>query len=146
MPSKLSFGLHFANDMYSWLEDFNLGFDRNKIKETAREKHLPIINEKGMCWWYSLAHGDFVWKMRAEVGVVGAFEKVYNTPDLVVSFDALNFTFSDRDDIQPNKTLATSGSEPRYTRILLLARLGQSAAEWARGWWLDRMQGWTPLV
>ncbi|KAL3464919.1 hypothetical protein BJX64DRAFT_286106 [Aspergillus heterothallicus] len=92
----------YADEMYSWLEEFNLGFDRNNLA-TAREKHLPIINEKGMCWWYSLAHEDFVWKIRAEPGVVGAFEKVYATEDLIVSFDAVNFTFPGRDDIAPNK-------------------------------------------
>ncbi|KAF3012256.1 hypothetical protein E8E14_011410 [Neopestalotiopsis sp. 37M] len=92
----------YANEMFSWLEDFNLGFDRNDLS-TAREKHLPIINEKGMCWWYSLAHEDFVWRMRSEPGVVSAFEKVYDTSDLIVSFDALNFTFPGRDDLPPNK-------------------------------------------
>lgn len=50
--------------------------------------------------------------MRAEPGVVDAFEKVYNTSDLIVSFDALNFTFPDRDDIQPNKPWPHQGQNP----------------------------------
>ncbi|KAF9885048.1 hypothetical protein FE257_000779 [Aspergillus nanangensis] len=91
----------YADEMYSWLEGFGLGFDRHDLK-TAHNNHLPIINEKGMCWWYSLAHEDFVWQMRAEPGVVGAFETVYDTKDLIVSFDALNFTFPQRTDLAPN--------------------------------------------
>ena len=33
---------------------------------------------------------------------MGAFEKVYETEDLIVSFDAVNFGFPGRTDIQPN--------------------------------------------
>lgn len=53
---------------------------------------MPLITEKGMCLQYAVTHEDFAWAIRGEPGVVGAFEKVYNTKDLIVSFDAINFT------------------------------------------------------
>jgi len=46
-----------------------------------------------MCLHYAVTHEDFAWDIRGESGVVGAFEKVYNTKDLLVSFDAINFGF-----------------------------------------------------
>jgi hypothetical protein len=69
----------------------DLGFDRNDMSTVHKDK-LPSINEKGMCLQYAVTHEDFVWAIRGEPGVVGAFEKVYDTKDLIVSFDALNFT------------------------------------------------------
>ena len=45
-----------------------------------------------MCLQYAVTHEDFAWSIRGEPGVVGAFEKVYDNKDLIVSFDAINFT------------------------------------------------------
>lgn len=52
-----------------------------------------MINEKGMCTKYAVAHEDFAWKIRCEPGVIKAFETVFDTEDLIVSFDAINFGF-----------------------------------------------------
>lgn len=46
-----------------------------------------------MCLNYAVTHEDFAWGVRGEPGVVGAFEKIYDDKDLIVSFDAINFTF-----------------------------------------------------
>ena len=70
----------------------NLGFDRND-PSTIHKDHLPWIDQKGMCLQYAVTHEDFAWAIRGELGVVGAFEKVYDTQDLIVSFDAINFGF-----------------------------------------------------
>ncbi|EUC43021.1 hypothetical protein COCMIDRAFT_102016 [Bipolaris oryzae ATCC 44560] len=94
--------LKYADRMFSWLEGFNLGFDRNDLS-TAHKDKLPLINEKGMCIHYAVTHEDFAWDVRGEPGVVSAFEKVYDDKDLIVSFDAINFTFPGRTDIAPNK-------------------------------------------
>ncbi|XP_014552322.1 hypothetical protein COCVIDRAFT_41501 [Bipolaris victoriae FI3] len=82
----------YANRMYEWLEGFNLGFDRNDLSTVHRDR-LPTINEKGMCLSYAVTHEDFAWGVRGEPGVVGAFEEIYDDKDLIVSFDAINFTF-----------------------------------------------------
>lgn len=98
----------YADKMYSWLEGLyvisqvysgttnvcisNLGFDRNDLT-TVHKSKLPLISEKGMCLHYAVTHEDFAWDIRGEPGVVGAFEKVYDTKDLLVSFDAINFGF-----------------------------------------------------
>ena len=69
-----------------------LGFDRNDLS-TVHKDNLPLIDQKGMCLQYAVTHEDFAWAIRGEPGVVGAFEKVYDTPDLLVSFDAVIFGF-----------------------------------------------------
>jgi hypothetical protein len=101
----------YASTMFSYLEDFGLGFDRNDLS-TATEEHLPIINEKGMCMNYGLAHEKFMWDIRTEAGVREVFEKVYGTEDLLVSFDAANFTFPNRTDIPSNKPWPHQDQDP----------------------------------
>ena len=91
----------YADRMYTYLEGFGLGFDRND-RSTWSGQHLPNINNKGMCLDYAVAHEDFVWEVRAEPGVVGAFEKILGTKDLIVSFDAVNFGLAGRKDLEPN--------------------------------------------
>lgn len=78
-----------------------LGFDRNDPK-TRHGDYLPVIGEKGMCAGYGLPHEKLTWNTRCEPDVVGAFEKVYETEDLIVSFDAVNFGFPGRTDFRPN--------------------------------------------
>jgi hypothetical protein len=56
-----------------------------------------------MCHGYGVPHEKFAWDVRCEPGVYGAFEKVYDTEDLIVSFDAVGFGFANRKDLPPNK-------------------------------------------
>jgi hypothetical protein len=73
---------------------------------------LPIINEKGMIMHYGVCHEQWVWDIRSEPGVVDAFEKVYNTQDLIVSFDAVNVGFHDRSDFPENKPWPHQDQDP----------------------------------
>ncbi|KAJ5937576.1 hypothetical protein N7454_003918 [Penicillium verhagenii] len=103
--------LKYADEMYSWLEGFELGFDRNDLS-TVHKDNLPTINEKGMCLHYGLPHESFVWGVRSEPGVVSAFEKIYDDEDLIVSFDAINFQFPNRTDLAPNKPWPHQDQDP----------------------------------
>ncbi|KAJ2903572.1 hypothetical protein MKZ38_009625 [Zalerion maritima] len=87
----------------SYLENFagGLGFDRND-PSTILEKNLPVINEKGMLMDYGICHEDFFWSIRQEPGLVEAFAKVHDTPDLIVSFDNMNIQWPRRPDQKPN--------------------------------------------
>ena len=69
-----------------------LGFDRQDLS-TVHKDRLPAITEKGMCLHYAVTHEDFAWAVRSEPGVIDAFARVYDTQDLIVSFDAVNFGF-----------------------------------------------------
>ncbi|KAL8279770.1 hypothetical protein RQP46_007865 [Phenoliferia psychrophenolica] len=101
----------YVNAMHDWLESFNLGYKRDD-PNTIKKDLLPVINEKGMCINYGICHESFVWDIRSEPGVISAFEKVYGTEDLIVSFDAVNVTFPNRTDLPPNKPWAHQDQDP----------------------------------
>ncbi|KAB8269029.1 hypothetical protein BDV30DRAFT_251775 [Aspergillus minisclerotigenes] len=103
--------LKYADEMFSWLENFNLGFDRHDPSSVHKD-NLPVINEKGMCLQYAVTHEKFVWDVRSEPGVVETFEKVYNDKDLIVSFDAVNFGFPNRTDLPANKPWPHQDQDP----------------------------------
>lgn len=88
-----------------------LGYDRND-PSTVHPSKLPVINEKGMLINYGAPHEDFVWDIRSEPGVVGAFEKVFDTEDLIVSFDAINYGFSNRTHLPANKPWPHQDQDP----------------------------------
>jgi hypothetical protein len=101
----------YADKMFSWLEDFKLGFDRNN-PSTINIDNLPAINEKGMCFGYGIAHEQFVWDVRQEAGVVEAFEKVYEDKDLIVSFDSVGLGFPNRTDLPANRPWPHQDQDP----------------------------------
>ncbi|PIG81377.1 hypothetical protein AARAC_010046, partial [Aspergillus arachidicola] len=103
--------LKYADEMFSWLENFHLGFDRHDPSSVHKD-NLPVINEKGMCLQYAVTHEKFVWDVRSEPGVVETFEKVYNDKDLIVSFDAVNFGFPNRTDLPANKPWPHQDQDP----------------------------------
>ncbi|KAJ9113566.1 hypothetical protein QFC20_001917 [Naganishia adeliensis] len=89
----------YASEFHEWIESFEMGYKRGDPSSVHMDK-MPLINEKGMAINYAAPHEDFVWQVRSEPGVVSAFEKVYGTKDLIVSFDAINVTFPNRTDIK----------------------------------------------
>ncbi|KAL1645324.1 hypothetical protein SLS61_008394 [Didymella pomorum] len=104
----------YSDDILSYLENFQggLGFKRDD-PSTIKEENLPIITEKGMLLGYGVAHEDFTWGIRQEPGVIGAFERVYDTPDLLVSFDAINVGFPNRKDVKPNTPWPHQDQDPK---------------------------------
>lgn len=103
----------YGEEMMTYLEQFagGLGFDRSD-PATVTESKMPVINEKGMCLGYGIAHETFTWNVRQEPGVIDAFEKIYDTKDLIVSFDGVNMTFPDRTDLKPNSPWPHQDQDP----------------------------------
>ncbi|KAK4054120.1 hypothetical protein OIV83_001145 [Microbotryomycetes sp. JL201] len=100
-----------ASNFHQYIEDFGYGYKRDD-PSTCTTEHLPHITEKGMILHYGVAQEDWVWKVRTEPGVVGAFEKVYNTEDLIVSFDAVNIQWPKRKDAPDNPRWAHQDQDP----------------------------------
>ena len=65
-----------------------------------------------MCMGYGIAHESFTWDIRQEPGVVEAFQRVYDTEDLIVSFDNVNMAFPNRNDVPPNKPWPHQDQDP----------------------------------
>ncbi|KAL2830718.1 hypothetical protein BJY01DRAFT_254526 [Aspergillus pseudoustus] len=103
----------YTSDFYSLLENFagGRGFKRDDLS-TVKEDNLPIINEKGMILGYGMAHEKFVWDIRQEPGIIEPFERVYDTKDLLVSFDSVNASFPGRKDVAENKPWPHQDQDP----------------------------------
>jgi hypothetical protein len=65
-----------------------------------------------MCLGYAISHESFTWAVRQEPGVIDAFEKVYDTEDLIVSFDSVNIGFPNRKDVKPNTPWPHQDQDP----------------------------------
>lgn len=61
---------------------------------------------------YGVAHESFTWAVRQEPGIVEAFTRVYDTDDLIVSFDNVNMSFPNRKDVKPNKPWPHQDQDP----------------------------------
>lgn len=61
---------------------------------------------------YGIAHESFTWAIRQEPGVIEAFARVYDTDDLIVSFDNVNMAFPNRKDVAPNKPWPHQDQDP----------------------------------
>ena len=88
-----------------------MGFKRDD-PSTIKTENLPIITEKSMIIGYGVAHESFTWDIRQEPGVVEAFERVYDTKDLIVSFDAINTAFPGRKDVKANTPWPHQDQDP----------------------------------
>lgn len=91
----------YQEKAYEWLKSFptELDFDN---PDTWVEKNLLLQSKINTFHSYCVVHEKFMWDARQEPGVLNAFSKLWNTNELLVSFDSLNVTFPNRKD-KPRK-------------------------------------------
>ncbi|KAI9661857.1 MAG: hypothetical protein M1821_009096 [Bathelium mastoideum] len=89
---------YYRQRQIDWLQSFKLGFDPNN-EETWTQEHLPVSFKGGMYFAYSSTHEDFVWEARMEPGVQKAFSDLWDTDELLVSFDGMNVTLPRQKDL-----------------------------------------------
>lgn len=90
---------YYADKQIEWLKNFELGFDE-KDPSTWTADHLPVSFKGGMYFAYGSAHEKFTWEARTEPGVVGVFEKLWETNELISSFDGMNISMPNRKDLK----------------------------------------------
>ncbi|KAL8278655.1 hypothetical protein RQP46_008947 [Phenoliferia psychrophenolica] len=71
---------------FDWVSSFGRGFEFGK-PETYGQAFMPQYNRGGMMPAYGIHHEQWVWDIRLEPGVIGAFAKLWGTDKLVSSFD-----------------------------------------------------------
>ena len=81
----------YQQKAFEWLKSFDPGFDSEQPKTWSLER-LPIQTKLNTYEHYAVIHEKFMWDARLEPGVIDAFEKVWGTRELLVSFDSLNLT------------------------------------------------------
>jgi hypothetical protein len=57
------------------------------------------INNSRMYYAYAAPHEKMAWEARTEPGVVGIFEKLWGTKELLCSFDGMNISLPRRKDL-----------------------------------------------
>lgn len=74
--------------MWNWLESLGTGIDRNE-QETWKPPNWPY-STRGIIQHLRVGHEEFIWDIRTNPNVIDVFKKIWNTDDLLVSFDAIN--------------------------------------------------------
>lgn len=75
----------YVSKAQDWLESFGLGYDR-KDPATYRQSNLPPNEKGGLYTTHGACHQQFLWDLRQEEKVIDAFEKIWGTRELLVSF------------------------------------------------------------
>ncbi len=73
---------------WSWMEHVSPGL-KQQDPSTWTEENWPY-NNLGVMGMYGIGQADFMWEARTLPGVVDAFSRVWNTDNLVTSFDGAN--------------------------------------------------------
>ncbi|ROW00090.1 hypothetical protein VSDG_03550 [Cytospora chrysosperma] len=94
----------FREEALSWLEKFPYGFKRD--------------DRGGLYTRYSIGHEAFVWKIRSQSKILEAFAQLWDTDDLIASFDGINVSLpinekTGRTDIEPTAAWPHMDQNPR---------------------------------
>ncbi|QKF93554.1 phytanoyl-CoA dioxygenase [Fadolivirus algeromassiliense] len=77
------------NEIWDWLEGLGTGIKRND-KTTWNNNNWPHCVKQGMIQ-HTLGQAEFMWKVREHINIIYLFYQIYNTFNLLVSFDAAMF-------------------------------------------------------
>ncbi|KUL87438.1 hypothetical protein ZTR_04760 [Talaromyces verruculosus] len=89
---------YYCDKQIEWLHKFDLGFDEND-ESTWTAEHLPVNFKGGMYYAYAAPHEKMAWEARMEPAVIEIFEKLWETKELICSFDGLNISMPRRKDV-----------------------------------------------
>ncbi|KAL2409300.1 hypothetical protein ABEF95_005882 [Exophiala dermatitidis] len=90
---------YYCDKQLEWLKKFDLGFDE-KNPDTWTADHLPVSFKGGMYYGYGATHEKFAWEARTEPAVIEIFEKLWETKELICSFDGFNISLPNRKDLK----------------------------------------------
>lgn len=90
----------YEKEMHDWVRSFKSTqlLDLND-PSTWIESNLPSHSQNNIYSLYASSHEKFMWDLRMEPGVLDAFEKIWGTDKLLVSFDGFNFALPNRKDV-----------------------------------------------
>ena len=65
-------------------------------QSTWTSKNIPLMLSKGMAVFSGWGHSNFMWNLRTNPRIYGIFEKLYDTNELVCSFDGFSAFFDSK--------------------------------------------------
>lgn len=86
-----------------WLKSFNNPQLDYSDSSTWTASNLPHMHPANLFMHYGIAHEKFIWDIRQEQRIIDVFSELWNTDELLVSFDALNITLPNRPGHEPRK-------------------------------------------
>ncbi|KAL4791477.1 hypothetical protein BDV19DRAFT_401244 [Aspergillus venezuelensis] len=89
--------IQYQQRAFAWLKSFGTDLDLSD-PSTWHASNLPVQSKLNTFDNYGVVHEKFMWDARSEPGVIHAFAKIWETDELLVSFDSLNVTFPNRRD------------------------------------------------
>ncbi|KAJ5464780.1 uncharacterized protein N7458_000466 [Penicillium daleae] len=90
---------YYREKQIQWLKNFDLGFDE-RDESTWKEAHLPVSFKGGMYFAYGSPHEKMAWEARSEPAVIKIFETLWETKELISSFDGMNISMPRRKDLR----------------------------------------------
>lgn len=78
---------HIIDKAWEWLAALGTGIQRNDSSAWANDRWPRNFN--GIIQRYRIGHAPFVWQARTNSNVIGVFEKIWGTNELLTSFDAI---------------------------------------------------------
>ena len=91
--------VEMINDKWNLLEyltkDFEIPINRND-KTTYKQILELYPNHKMLLQYWKIGHSELVWKVRQNPKVKEVFSKIWNTEDLIVSFDGASIYILDK--------------------------------------------------
>jgi hypothetical protein len=91
----------YQKSAFEWSKSFgNSALDLSK-PETWTQANLPVVSGINTFNHYGVAHEKFMWDIRLEKSIIDVFAQLWQTEELLVSFDALNITLPGRPDHNP---------------------------------------------
>ncbi|UQC89020.1 uncharacterized protein CLUP02_14548 [Colletotrichum lupini] len=97
---------YYCDKQIEWLKRFELGFDESD-PTTWTADHLPVSFKGGMYSAYGASHEQMAWEARMEPSVIDVFEKLWETNELITSFDGMNICHVTGIVIAPHKVPVT---------------------------------------
>jgi len=87
----------YQERIFDWLRSFNRGL-KIEDRSTWRAENLPDHSRINSFSKYCVPHEKVFWDIRMDPGFRKHFAKLWETDELLVSFDALNISFPGRED------------------------------------------------
>jgi hypothetical protein len=91
----------YQRSAFEWLKSFdNSALDLSK-PGTWTQANLPVVSGINTFNHNGVAHERFTWDIRLEKSIIDVFNQLWQTEELLVSFDALNIILPGRPDHDP---------------------------------------------
>jgi ectoine hydroxylase-related dioxygenase (phytanoyl-CoA dioxygenase family) len=78
---------YYIQEIWKWLENLGVNIKRDN-QSTWSDSNWPSVG-KNLIQNYNIGHAQFLWDLRCHEEVIKVYQELWNTSDLLVSFDGI---------------------------------------------------------